>query len=999
MVMDLLWKLLISNAMIAGCLFALVLLIRRWVKNPAVLHLLLLLVLVKLITPAVWYPQVELLSANTQTEPAQSASAVPREAEMEATSETPSTAGTGLSSFEALRKGLSKTTTTAEPAAGDISASSTTRHSTPLVESSSKPTWSERLSSHFAGLEWNWSSLLLLIWGMGTLVCFFVSATRIIRFHKLLQQAQPASVELQQRARTQGARIGLNTVPRVDLISGPISPLLWAFCSRARIILPAQLLEVLSDAEVDTLLLHELAHYRRGDHWVRLIELVTTGIYWWYPVVWFVRREIRVTEEACCDAWVIQAEPDKRRAYAEVLVKATGFVSRTQRIPAATGMGAQRILEQRLTSIMCNTLKHQVSRRGKFLLATIALLLSSLAPLPGTSQAETKVAKTKIAEKPDQLPSVEEILDGYRNNIQRLLPLEMTYQVLIKENMNCINNDRQQLKEAELMKTLKHTDLKTLDGKVVYNEQQFAMIVGDALRQAKFLRGHLAPDRIKSRLTGWVSERSYFWSDGKSFQRRWPSNLKDSELNLTPRKLTQVALPLYFKSIDVISAIKGATPPYRVWFGTSSSFPQGQGRITDDFNRVISHKTRAPLAVSRFQWDEKQDWQHLDYFMTRSADQYKIIGWKKLKEHRMIVLDGCFMPIHEQTGLRNRYRIWVDPERGFLPLRMEMTDVNAQGQAVREVYRYLEVEQIDQFADSYYPVKIHFQNYTVDSPGIQKQNEKIREENLDPKSLTPLPLVPGRSETWTVTSFTANKPMQQDELAWDFPQGAVYTNDLDGNKYVAGRPEQLPLPASPPPALPPGTPAPPLQVKSWLDGNSQSLEALRGKVVFLLFIDGIQETDYSQIPADMEKPLAQMRKFMKAFHSKYSEKGVVFLEVHPPGTEPNKIRAFHQFRQFETPAAIDLASQNGGKTNILYNGVNLDLNFLVIGRDGHIASTQQSLENEQGELYFYYVANKLSIPIYDDENISEEEVMKNGMRILEYMVSEQLDKALAIEKE
>ena len=36
--MDLLWKLLISNAAIAGGLFVIVLLIRRWIKNPALLH-------------------------------------------------------------------------------------------------------------------------------------------------------------------------------------------------------------------------------------------------------------------------------------------------------------------------------------------------------------------------------------------------------------------------------------------------------------------------------------------------------------------------------------------------------------------------------------------------------------------------------------------------------------------------------------------------------------------------------------------------------------------------------------------------------------------------------------------------------------------------------------------------------------------------------------------------------------------------------------------------
>ncbi|HBL43404.1 MAG TPA: hypothetical protein DDZ90_08435, partial [Planctomycetaceae bacterium] len=73
-----------------------------------------------------------------------------------------------------------------------------TKQPSPMVESFTEPAWSARLTSYFAGLEWTWSSLLLLIWGTGTMVCFFVGAVRIICFQRLLKQAQPAPAELQQ---------------------------------------------------------------------------------------------------------------------------------------------------------------------------------------------------------------------------------------------------------------------------------------------------------------------------------------------------------------------------------------------------------------------------------------------------------------------------------------------------------------------------------------------------------------------------------------------------------------------------------------------------------------------------------------------------------------------------------------------------------------------------------------------------------------------------------
>ena len=64
-------------------------------------------------------------------------------------------------------------------------------------------------------------------------------------------------------------------------------PMLWGFGSRTRLLFPERLLETLNASSQDTLLAHELAHYRRGDQWVRLLELFVTALFWWHPVVWW----------------------------------------------------------------------------------------------------------------------------------------------------------------------------------------------------------------------------------------------------------------------------------------------------------------------------------------------------------------------------------------------------------------------------------------------------------------------------------------------------------------------------------------------------------------------------------------------------------------------------------------------------------------------------------------------------------------------------------------
>src|SRR5262245_63985890 len=87
-------------------------------------------------------------------------------------------------------------------------------------------------------------------------------------------------------------------------------------------ILPTALVGQLSDTELATLVLHELAHVQRGDHWIRWLEVLTLGLQWWNPLAWWAKRELQQAEEACCDAWVLWAMPQNRASYAVAMVRA-----------------------------------------------------------------------------------------------------------------------------------------------------------------------------------------------------------------------------------------------------------------------------------------------------------------------------------------------------------------------------------------------------------------------------------------------------------------------------------------------------------------------------------------------------------------------------------------------------------------------------------------------------------------------------------------------------
>jgi beta-lactamase regulating signal transducer with metallopeptidase domain len=233
----------------------------------------------------------------------------------------------------------------------------------------------------------SWLEIVSGLWLTGVLAWTALATIRVLRFQRALRHAWPASLETQERADYLAQRMGLRRSPSVWLAPGAVSPMLWAIAWQPRLILPARLVERLRWSQVDTLLLHELAHVRRRDHWVRWLELVVTALYWWHPVVWWARRELREMEEQCCDAWVVWALPQAARSYAIALLETVDFLSDTRpALPlAASGLGHVNDLKRRLIMIMRGRTPRALTWAGCLLVLGLAAAL--LTVRPGWAQA------------------------------------------------------------------------------------------------------------------------------------------------------------------------------------------------------------------------------------------------------------------------------------------------------------------------------------------------------------------------------------------------------------------------------------------------------------------------------------------------------------------------------------------------------------------------------------------------------------------------------------
>jgi hypothetical protein len=168
-----------------------------------------------------------------------------------------------------------------------------------------------------------------------------------------LTNTSPVPPEWQALAARLGSELALRCPPEVLAVPGRLPPLIVPGRLRPRLLLPMALLDRLNASQRIALLLHELIHIKRGDHLVRMLELMVGVAYWWLPVVSLIGRQLRGCEEACCDAAVVAHLPQARRAYAELLLDVLDFVNPLpgQAVQQVTAMSAGDV-EQRLRAIL-----------------------------------------------------------------------------------------------------------------------------------------------------------------------------------------------------------------------------------------------------------------------------------------------------------------------------------------------------------------------------------------------------------------------------------------------------------------------------------------------------------------------------------------------------------------------------------------------------------------------------------------------------------------------
>ena len=218
---------------------------------------------------------------------------------------------------------------------------------------------------------------------------------------------------------------GLSTLPKptVSLVSstaklepgvfGIFRPVLW---------LPAGIGDRLDDAELESILAHELCHVRRRDNLFAAIHMAVEAIFWFHPLVWWLGARLTEERERACDEEVVQmgGEP---QIYAESILKVCEFYLASPVACAAGVTGGE--LKKRIEGIMTNGFARELSYGKKILLASAAILVlagpivvSLMNPPQGRAQSESGGAAPAF-----EAASVKSSPPGSTNGIRMRGPL------------------------------------------------------------------------------------------------------------------------------------------------------------------------------------------------------------------------------------------------------------------------------------------------------------------------------------------------------------------------------------------------------------------------------------------------------------------------------------------------------------------------------------------------------------------------------------------------
>jgi len=221
----------------------------------------------------------------------------------------------------------------------------------------------------------DWKGWLLLIWAAGVAL----SMTQMLTACAALRRVRGRAVPSPDRQRTRALAEALGIRHEVEVLETAPGGMPMAFgLLRPAIFMPSDA-EAWGEDRRQMVLLHELAHVRRGDVATHLMARLALSLYWWNPLAWAAWREFLKERERAADDLVLTSGAAATE-YAGHLLEVVRTMQSAQPVAwAAVCMARPSQLEGRLMAILDGRRNRQQTGR---LAAGVAAVLAIAVVLP-----------------------------------------------------------------------------------------------------------------------------------------------------------------------------------------------------------------------------------------------------------------------------------------------------------------------------------------------------------------------------------------------------------------------------------------------------------------------------------------------------------------------------------------------------------------------------------------------------------------------------------------
>jgi len=336
---------------------------------------------------------------------------------------------------------------------GGVDYSSDESESSDVISSGAHPTnqsaidlWSTNesilsVNSHSIERLHRLAPWLALLWGAGIIICLARPAFGTMYLVELRRKSEKCSVDLNCRTLQLAKSLGMkkkilvanSALVKVPTVIGVFRPM---------ILLPVAVISGMTAAELDAILLHELAHIRRRDSFWVLVQVFVETLFFFHPAIWWLSWVANSERENCCDD-VATGYGSNDLPLAQALLKLAGRPEANALSLSASGGSVKNRIQRLLT---CRRDKqHLPIALLSFLLCTTVGMACAGHLLPAAYRYESKTDSS--FEKDDNIALEktgvlrDELKASYFSTKKDLESLADDIDVLVHDNANQNNLD------------------------------------------------------------------------------------------------------------------------------------------------------------------------------------------------------------------------------------------------------------------------------------------------------------------------------------------------------------------------------------------------------------------------------------------------------------------------------------------------------------------------------------------------------------------------------